>query len=175
METPRPEQGRRIHLLSNFETSRSVGERHSSCKQLLWKPRDPGWQGAPIYLPLKTRDRWGKTTLHVRGYCGNQATVQKRHIHLVNHIWNLASRGAKAQFTYAVTVETRDPGRQGTRISVVTAESSRCGQARHTHLRNYRGNSKTVYACVLYFRSGASSYREYPNNVCVYVCLYIIL
>jgi hypothetical protein len=74
---------------------------------------------------------------------------------------------------YVVTAETRDPGRKVRRISVVTAESSRYGQARHTRLHIYRGNLKNVYTCALQFRSGVRSYRKNPNNV--YVCIYIIL
>jgi hypothetical protein len=53
---------------------------------------------------------------------------QGRHIHLLSYLSNLATRGGKEHFMYAVTVET--PG------SV---------QARHAHLSSYRGNLKNVY------------------------------
>jgi hypothetical protein len=52
---------------------------------------------------------------------------------------------------------------------VVTVETPRSGQVRHTHLSSYGGNPKNVYACVLKFPSGARSYREKANNVYVYL------
>jgi hypothetical protein len=36
-----------------------------------------------------------------------------------------------------------NPGRLGTLIYVVTVETLRSGQAKHTHLRSYRGNLTT--------------------------------
>jgi hypothetical protein len=72
----------------------------------------------------------------------NPRPEQERHIHLLSYIWNLATRGGKAQFMRAVTVETpqsgqarhthfqlprkpRDVGRQGTLIYVITMETWR--------------------------------------------------
>jgi len=49
-----------------------------------------------------------------------------------------------------------DTGRLGTLIYVVTVETPRPGQARHTHLRSCRAKMKNV--CILsYFRSGSRS------------------
>ena len=45
-----------------------------------------------------------------------------------------------------------DQGRQGTPSYVDTLETLRHGQARHTHLRSYRGNLKNVCVCILFFR-----------------------
>jgi hypothetical protein len=44
-----------------------------------------------------------------------------------------------------------DPGRLGTLIYIVTVETSRPGQARHTYLRSYCGNLKNVCVCISYF------------------------
>jgi hypothetical protein len=57
----------------------------------------------------------------------------------------------------------------------VTVETPRPEQARHAHLSSYRGNLKSVYACVLQYRSGARSYGENPNNVYVYIYYPVVL
>ena len=41
-----------------------------------------------------------------------------------------------------------DPGRLGTLVHLVTMETSRPAQERHTHLRSYRGNQIHMCVCV---------------------------
>jgi hypothetical protein len=74
---------------------------------------------------------------------------QERHTHLVSYISNLATSEARHNSCTQLLWNHRDPGRQGTAVSAVTAENSLCGHARLTRLRSYRRNLKNVYACVL--------------------------
>jgi hypothetical protein len=64
----------------------------------------------------------------------------------------------------------RDLGRQGTLTSVVTAETSRCGQAGHTHLLSYRGNLKNVsYMPVYYNFVAVPEVIAKTQIMCVYI------
>jgi hypothetical protein len=103
VETPRPEQGWRTHLLSYLSNFKTDGARRSSCKQLLRKPRNPSRQGKPIYLV--TFENWQPKRAR------NTSRTQ------------LLRKSRKAQYIYAVIVET-----------------PRSGQERHTHFRISRGN-----------------------------------
>jgi hypothetical protein len=142
--TPRPEHGRRTHLVI-FETSRPVGARHKSFTQLVWKTRDPGGHVTPIYIftfgnsrPIRARNTSCTQLLQKPRQPSRKGTFQPsrlvgaRHNSCTQLLWN-----------------HYDPGRQATPTSAVTAESSRCGQAWLAHLRSYRANLKYVYACVL--------------------------
>ena len=53
-------------------------------------------------------------------------------------------KSAIANYSPTSLLMLGDPGKQGTRIYVVTVEIYRCRQARHTHLRSYRGNLKNM-------------------------------
>jgi hypothetical protein len=105
-----------IYLVT-FETSRLMGARNTSCKQLLWKPRNPSREGAPIYLvTFETSRPMGQGKVHVSSYCGNPA---------IQAVTFENSRPVGAMNTTCTQLlrKPRDPSRQGTRISVVTAET----------------------------------------------------
>jgi hypothetical protein len=56
------------------EFPQPVGRRHTSCTQLLWKPRDQSREDTPIYLVTFENSRsMEQGALHVRSYCGNPA------------------------------------------------------------------------------------------------------
>jgi hypothetical protein len=56
------------------EIPQPVGQRHTSCTTLLWKPRDQSREGTPIYLVTFENSRSiEKGALDVRSYCGNPA------------------------------------------------------------------------------------------------------
>jgi hypothetical protein len=133
------------------ETPRPVEARHTSCTQLLWKPRNPSKESARIYLVTFENSRLvGQGTLNVRSYYGKPAARAGKVYPFTS--LHLKPRDPWGQGTIHVRSycgKTCDPGRQGTPIPVVTAETSQCGQARHTHLRSHRGNLKIVRACVL--------------------------
>jgi hypothetical protein len=114
-------------------------------------PGDPGGMGIHIYRGIPAT-RGDKANYMYAVTVEIPRPEQGRHTHLHSYIWNLATRGGKEHFMYAVNVET-----------------PRSGQARHAHLRSYGWNLKNEYACVLQYLSGASSYRENPNNVYVYI------
>jgi hypothetical protein len=72
-----------------------------------------------------------------------------RHTHWHTNLWNFATPVVRHSSCKQLLRKPRDPRGKGTCISIVIAENSRCGQARHTHLRSYRGNLRNVCACVL--------------------------
>jgi hypothetical protein len=151
VETPRPQQGRHTHLFSHLCKFATHGAWHSSCKQLLWKPRNPGRQGKPIYLvtfenspPVGARNTSCTQLLRKPHDPSRKGTS----IYLVTFE---ISRPVAARHNTCKQLlwKACDPDRQGTHISILTAETWRCGQGRHIHLRSYCGHLKNVYACGL--------------------------
>jgi hypothetical protein len=133
VETPRSVQRTPPLYWVNFETSRSVGARNNSCTQLLWKPRDPGRQGTPIYLcTFDTSRPVGQGTLHVRTCCGNPATRARKAHTFISYLWNFMTQGARHSSCKQLLRKPRNPGRQGTPIYLVTFENSRPMGARNT-------------------------------------------
>jgi hypothetical protein len=65
--------------VSPVESPQPVGPRYNSCTRLLWKPRDPRREDAPIYLiTFETSRLMGQGKLLVRSYFGNPATRTRK-------------------------------------------------------------------------------------------------
>lgn len=61
------------------------------------------------------------------------------------------------------------PGRLGTLIYIVAVETPRPEQARHTHLRSYRGNVNNICVCVCMFMCYTFAVTEETRIMCVNV------
>jgi hypothetical protein len=112
----------------------------TSCTQLLWKPRAPCREGAPIYLiTFETSRPMGQGTVHVSSYCGSPTI-----------------RAGKAHAFQYFPRKPRDVSRQGTPIYVVTRGNLKnvyaCVLQFRSGVRSYRENPNNVYLCILYYR-----------------------
>jgi hypothetical protein len=124
------------------ETQQPVGARNTSCKQLLWTPRDPSMEGAPIYLvTFETLRPRGQGKVHVSSCCGTFAIrAGKAHpftqlplktrdpygqgtVHVRSYCGSPAIRAGKAHAFSYFSLKSRDVSRQGTLIYVGTAET----------------------------------------------------
>jgi hypothetical protein len=105
----------------SWKLRKPVAARHTSCTQLLWKPRGPSREGKHVYL----------TTFATSRPVGSRNTSCKQ------LLWKPRDPSKEGAPIYLVTFETSRPTGQGTVPVSSYCGNPQSGQARHTHLLSY--------------------------------------